>query len=323
MNKLVATLAATTVLFAGTTLYMWQKLGEREAADAAVQTAAATTPGPGTPSVTASATPASMRPAGMPAAGANTATTPGSEAAAGPASASGDASRQVMLPFAKDFLRQYEDPALRTSLVKAARTGMASQYARLRERLKLDANTFNQLVDVLSEEQVEMQAGFYRCFVNPSCDTSKLGPPPDHSDEYLALLGADKYADFTAYRTSMPEWQSVVQLRGRLSESNYLTDSNAERLISALSAARERYTTETNQAGAKLRGWGTGAGMVWYSADGGAEEQLASAAQFSERMRQSAATVLSADQLRAYVQLQEELLAALATYLHSQFGKPG
>ena len=324
MNKLVATLATTTALFAGSTFYFWQKLDGREATYAAqphavTPTLAAEMPG-ASPSGSAR-TP--VQSPGAPATAAKTDATPGRAAAAGASSGSGDASREMMIPFAKDFLRQYDSPAQRASLMKAARGGMESQYSRLRDKLKLDASTFNQLIDVLAEEQVEMQANYYRCLLNPACDTSKLSLPHDHSDEYLALLGADKYEDFTAYRNAIPEWQSVVQLRGRLSEANYLNDTNADLLTSKLSAERQRYTTEANQAGAKLRGWGTGTGMVWYTVDGGVEEQLASATAYTERMRQSAAEILTAEQMRTFVQLQEEMLANLANYLRSQSGKQG
>jgi hypothetical protein len=234
-----------------------------------------------------------------------------------------DPNREMMLPFAKDYLRQYDNPALRPTLTKAARIGIESQYSRLRDRLKLDANTFNQLVELLTGEQLDGQANYFRCLVNPDCDTSHMPPGRDLSDEFLALLGAENSAQLTAYRSSMQDWQSVVQLRGRLPESSNLRDSDAERLLNVLTTERERYVAESNQAGAKLRGWGMGTGMVWYTGDGGIEEQMASATQYSERLRQSAAAVLNAEQLHAFIQLQEEMLAGLASYLQSQSGKSG
>jgi hypothetical protein len=75
-------------------------------------------------------------------------------------------------------------------LTKAARAGIESQYSRLKDRLKLDASTFSQLVDLLTEEQLDQQAIYFRCLVNSACDTSKLGAPRDRSDELLAVLGA-------------------------------------------------------------------------------------------------------------------------------------
>jgi hypothetical protein len=325
MNKLVATLASTTVLFAGTTVYFWQQLEAREAEGATAQDVAATGTVAAGHVSTPAVSPTTWSPAsagkvtGGAVANANTAM-PGALPAAGGA-AKTDPNREMVLPYARDFLRQYEDSTQHASLLKAARAGIESQYSRLKERLKLDAATFGQLVDLLAEEQLDQQANYFRCVVVATCDTSNMVPPRDRSSEYQALLGSDGYTQYTAYRDALPEWQSVVQLRGRLSEANYLKDGDAERLLSALSAERSRFSAESNQAGAKLRGWGNGAGMVWYSGDGGAEEQLASAMQYSERMRQSAAAILNAEQLRAFVQLQDEMLANLAGYLHSQSGK--
>jgi len=325
MNKLLATLAVTTVLFAGTTYYFWQKLDALEGAasrspDAAAAPYSATVEhrSPGVAS-SLSAPRAGNGPV-TPAGAASTAA--GADVVTGPDGEPGS-SREIMLPFAKDFLHQYDDPTQRASLVKAARAGLESQYLRLKERLKLDDQRFAQLLDLMAEEQMDQQANYFRCLVNPKCDTAHVPPAQDRTSDYQALLGPDGYSQFTAYRNALPEWQSVVQLRGRLTESNSLKDGDAERLLGALSAERERFVTESNQAGAKLRGWGNGTGMIWYSGDGGVDEQFASAVQYAERMRQTAASVLNAEQLRAYVQIQEEMLAGLATFLHSGQGKQG
>lgn len=329
MNKLVATLAATTVLFAGTTFYLWRKLEALEQPTAGIASAPPVAGGPAGEPLAASASPAANgAQAGdavaKPAMGAGTspALVEAASRAAASAAKSGkaDPQREMMLPIAKDWLRQYDDPAQRASLTKAAHAGIEAQYARLRDRLKLDANTFGQLVDLLAQEQLEQQSNYFRCLVDTACDTSSMRPPRDHSDEYLAMLGNDAFAQFNAYRQALPEWQSVMQLRGRLGEANYLKDGDADRLMSALSAERERYVAESGQAGAKLRAWGTGAGMVWYSGDGGVDEQLASAQQYSERVRQRAASILNAEQLRMFAQLQDELLANFANYLRSQSG---
>src|SRR6185503_9935432 len=111
----------------------------------------------------------------------------------------------VMLPFAKDFLRQYDDPAQRVSLMQAARAGLESQYLRLKQKLKLDSAAYGQLLDLMAEEQLDRQANYFRCLVTPACDISKMPPPRDRSSDYLALLGADGYAQFTGYRSALPE----------------------------------------------------------------------------------------------------------------------
>jgi hypothetical protein len=325
MTKLVTALASTTVLFAASTAYLAYELHARDvesSAAAAANAAGAVDPGANTELAAAlpSTAPASVPPAPLPAV---TSKPAGAAAAPLPGSAGKkDPNREMMTPFAKDFLRQYDDMALRASLTSNARPGIESQYSRLKDRLKLDAATFDQLVNLIAEETLEQQANYYRCVVDTTCDLSMMKPPRDRSDEFQALLG-DDYSKFKSYREALPEWQSVVQLRGRLPENLPLRDIDAERLMNALSEERGLFTTETSQNGASTRGWGSGTGMLWYAGDGGPEQQLASARQYSERMRQRAASVLSAAQLRFFVQMQEEMLAQLASFLATQSGNPG
>lgn len=325
MSKLVTALASTTVLFAASTAYLAYELHARDAesnAAAAANAAGAADPGANTEVASAvpSKAPASLPPAPLTADASKPA---GTAVAPLPAPAGKkDPNREMMTPFARDFLRQYDDMALRASLIANARPGIESQYSRLKDRLKLDAASFDQLVNLLAEETLEQQANYYRCVVDTGCDFSKIKPPRDRSDELQALLG-DDYAKFKSYRDALPEWQSVVQLRGRLPENMPLRDSDAERLMNALSEERGHFTTESSQNGASMRGWGNGTGMLWYSGDGGPEQQLSSARQYAERLRQRASTVLSAEQLRIFIQIQEEMLAGLAGYLTTQSGNQG
>jgi hypothetical protein len=327
MAKLVIALASSTALFAASTAYLAFQLHERNAVEVAGTTAASSqvalhnsdTVGGLSSAVASKSVASASSPISAPVA----ATSVGPNASVvAPGAGKKDPNREMMTPFAKDYLRQYDDMALRASLIANARPGIESQYSRLKDRLKLDSATFDQLVDLIAEETLEQQANYYRCVVDTSCDLSRMKPPRDRSDELQALLG-DDYSKFKSYREALPEWQSVVQLRGRLPESLPLRDSDAERLMNALSEERGRFTTESSQNGASTRGWGNGTGMLWYAGDGGADQQLASARQYSDRMRQRAASVLSAEQLRFFVQMQEEMLAQLASFLATQAGSPG
>jgi hypothetical protein len=325
MNKPALFFAGTTGLFALSTLYFAWQLNSRDAelaADAAMvgQTMPASPVNAGT--VTApvgSAT--TIGAAGAPAPGgapqAATAPAGGSTAAA----AGADKRRSMITPFATDFLRQYDNLTLRDALMAQARRGFESQYAALRDRLKLDAATFDQLVSLLAEEQLDQQANYFRCVVDPACDLDKVPTPRMRSDEFLALLGPEGNTEFLDYRDAMPEWQSVVQLRGRLSESQSLRDSDAQRLQAALTESRKRFADDLQQQGAKLQGWGNGSGTLWYSGDGTVEQRLASATQFSQTLRRQAATMLNAEQLRLFAQVQDELLAGFAAWLQQDQGQ--
>jgi hypothetical protein len=129
----------------------------------------------------------------------------------------------------------------------------------------------------------------------------------------MALLGPDHMDDFTQYQTSLGEREAVIQLRGRLSDANNLRDSQAEQLVAALSDERARYQREAMQRGTSVSGWGTGQlGMLFYAGDSNSiDERLANAAQYSRRLHDRAATVLSPQQLAVFDQMQKELLAAM------------
>ena len=243
-------------------------------------------------------------------------------ASAGPGTAPplGDTQRRLMLPFARQFLAQYDDPSQRPTLARQSRTLSAGQYSQLREKLKLSPEKFDELLGLLADEQLDQQANYFRCVVNPDCDPAHLLPPPDRSAEFQALLG-DDYDEFAKYRGSLGEWQSVAQLRGRLSDANALRDSDAERLVGSLSAEAARIREETSQQGATLKGWGNGTGMVWYTGDGAIEQQIASAQANAQRMRQRVVGILSAEQLRVFDQLQDDLLEGFASYMRQNGGK--
>lgn len=315
MNKPAVFFAGTTGLLALSTLYLAWRLhqietGARPDAMVALPPATARDVAPASGAHTDRAAPAgSISPGAARQAGASA--VPGPGIPDGPA----DSQRSMMRPFARDFLRQYDDLALRETLLANARKGFVSRYAVLRDRLKLDPAKFDQLVALLAEESLDQQANYFRCVVDPACDLARVPPPRDRSDEFLALLGPEGHAQFTSYRDALPEWQAVIQLRGRLSESQYLRAGDAERLQMALTDARKRFAGELEQQGANLRGWGNGSGMLWYSGDGTVEQKLASATQYSRMLRQQASALLSAEQLTLFGQLQDELLASFGAYL--------
>ena len=191
------------------------------------------------------------------------------------------------------------------------------QYEKLRERLKLSDSAFEQFVSLLAEEQLQMQEHWARCAVDSACDPkNQRNPNIDHSQEYQAMLGPEGAEAFTQFRSSIGERDAVLQLRGRLPDSNFLLEAQAEKLIAALTEERERFSQEAAARGAKMTGWGTTLGMLMYSEDSGLPEQyIVEASQYSQRLRSRAAGILTPAQLSAYAQMQDELLAQFTSNL--------
>jgi len=228
-----------------------------------------------------------------------------------------DAQRASMLPYAKQYLARLDDPAQRSALLEDTRSNLRRQYEPLKQKLKLDSATFEQVLTVLAESQIQPQEKYFRCLADPDCDLANFGRNgnvvDDRSGELLSLLGNDDMNELKNYSNSLGERETVVQLRGRLNDSNTLRDTQAEQLVAALSEERVRYQKEASQRGASVSGWGTPQlGMLYYSGDSNSlEQRFNEAAQYSQRLRNRAAAVLSPQQLAAFAQIQDELLATM------------
>jgi hypothetical protein len=326
MSKLVPLLALTTAVLAGATAYLAVELHrtraelDRAAIAAGPQVAGSAElagfapPGiTGAPSTGGSAAKAGATPGPATSAAGNQASVPAAQAADAP----GDPQRAMMLSYARQWLAQFDDPGQRASLLKQARAGISAQYGPLKDKLGLSDETFAQMVDLVADQNLEAQEHYLRCLTVSGCDTSKLSQPADHTQEFLALLGNVGFEEFKTFSGAMSERQLVAQLRGRLSDSSGLRDGDAERLVKVMSEETGKFRSESEQQGASLAGWGTGNAMLWYTKDGSADQQLSSATQYAQRLRQRAAGILTADQLRVFAQLQEELLESFASYLRS------
>jgi hypothetical protein len=317
MRKAVYLLSLTTAFFATTTAWL---LFDRHRDAAPIVATAAAAPDPGLAADTHS--PLKPQQTGVPPAAAAQGIAAGDAASPAAHTATTQAPELPDDPtvhFARQFLARYNDSAHRLALMEEARTGIRRQYSRLREKLRLDDASYEQLVTLLAEQNLQSQETWARCTTTPGCDLradAASRPADDRSQELLALLGDQGMAAFTRYRESIGERDAVAQFRGRLSDSTFLPEAQAEQLITALAEERALFSEEVSRSGAQLKGFGTNLGMIWYpDGVGSVEQQIAEATQYSQRLRARAAGLLTPAQLAAYVQLQQELLAQLSAYL--------
>lgn len=323
MRTSTLVLSLTTATFAMTTVWLAWQLHQFDDTAVAME-AAGTAPAMATPDLATRTTDRSL-PRSAPDAAARSSSTParaqGAAADLGRIASGGTNRGEAEDPtiaFARQTLAKFTDSAQREILLEGARASVRRQYARLKEQLGLGDAKFEQLVTLLAEQSLQGQEYWARCTVDPDCDTSKPPKTPldDRSQELLALLGAENMDEFNVYRETLGERDAVAQFRGRLADSQFLPQSQADQLIAALADERKRYSDEAYARGARLSGWGTNLGMILYPQDAGSiEAQLAEAAMYSQRMRDRAAALLSPAQLAEYVRMQEELLAQMASYL--------
>ena len=312
MSKTVVVLSISTVLFAASTAYLAHELYLREAGEgamAAVPAVAAATPG-SSPHLKPGAT-AFEEKTGI----AARTSIPAADVAKPADSAKRDAQDDPGTAYARQLVARYDDANQRPVLLEEQRTVLRRQYEKLKERLKLSDSAFEQLVSLIADEQLQAQMSWARCAVDPACDPkNQRNPNIDRTQEYQAMLGMDGAEAFTQFRSSIGERDAVVQLRGRLPDSSFLPEAQAEKLIVALKEERERFSQEAAARGAKTMGWGTTLGTLWYTEDSGLPEQyIVEASQYSQRLRGRAAGILTPAQLAAYSQMQDELLAQFAS----------
>jgi hypothetical protein len=196
--------------------------------------------------------------------------------------------------------RMFEDPQDREVVEAAHKADVRARNPGMARELGLSDDEYEQLLDLMIRLQRESV------------------PFAEQSGEVAKFLGEEKAARFEAYKVSLPlRWQ-VNQFQSRLTGAGALTDAQAVRLTAALQSSREAMAEElAAQAG------GTRPGdfkFSWYglnvfasegATDGATIEQdiVGQLQRYQERMRQSAASVLTAEQLRAYEQFLQDQLA--------------
>ena len=159
MRKLVVLLAFTTAIFAASTLYL---LVERDRPAAAESPATAPTAAFGSTPVAAESIATSKPSLGLsaPAAAETFASTPR------PADP-----RQLMGPENRQFLERATDPVMRRQLLEETKVTVRRRYPALDRLLGLDANGHDRLLELLSNQFIEMRKTSLQCKYESDCGT--------------------------------------------------------------------------------------------------------------------------------------------------------
>ena len=318
MNKLVIILGATTAGFAGLTLYYASELAKENArvvpGTAIVRTELpASLPSPAIP------TPGSPAPELAP-------TTRVSLAEPAATAVPGVASKpaEKMSAADVDFLAMYADPQGRRTLIEEAIVSQRNLKRGIAEKLGLTEEHWQRVLEVLAEQQVENRAAFLRCRADPACKAPFT--PEQLADNRQAVrdvIGEDKYAEYDRHESSMAERRTVAELQRQLMGDLPLTDQHAEELIAALADERAQAVKDMFGDGNKVVGIDMKNGWAYYVESAPTlEARLATADQYSQRMRDRAATVLSGNQLTRFNQMQDLVLASLREHLARKQAEP-
>ena len=315
MRTVVIALSLTTAAFAASTVYFARELqAERASAAAAPPIYSSSTvaapagtaidPGPASPPASASA-PTAVTFA--------TITGPGALASGVPApdSATHALIQAEQRKYHEQIIKRLDDPEQRAEMLEEYRMMVRSLNPRLAQTLKMSGEEAERLIELLAQQQLDQQEKFARCSVDTSCDFGPIGRDAAGANEreLTNLLGAERRQEFEQYRNTMGERRSVTELRTRLSDADYLPEEKAEALIVALADERNQISVDASKRGGGVTGIGNGSGMILITPSGSSPEaQFASAQENSRRLRTRAAEVLTPAQMRAFDEMQEELL---------------
>lgn len=323
MRRLVIVLGITSVAFAGSTAYLARELSIERERSALVRTSApaAPTDRPHVAAVTAKAAVAPAPP---------TADKPGSrdinvgfisEPGAQALPMSEYDIKKAQAEYSRTILAQLADPERREEILAEHKMMMRMSYPRVDQVLGLSAAEHSRLLELFAQQQMDMQEASARCMSDPSCQLRDLHlrDTDTRKRDIDELLGTERAAKFEAYKNTIGEREIVSRLRDRLPDVQRLSDANAELLISALAEERDLLHREASQRGAGMNQFSVGAGLIFAPAEGGSfEQRYESARQSSQRMRDRAAQFLSAEQMRAFDEMQDETLIALRSALRNK-----
>jgi len=317
MNKLVVVLGTTTVTFAALTAYYAYELAQenkRAVPESAVFAAVA----PPAPQLAADAPLDSPTvAASVPAVGPATAAPVQAKtvATATPAAATKPATKLSAAD--KDFLAMYADPRGRRTLIDEAMVDLRNAMRGVQQHVGFTDEEWQRVLEVRAEQQVERRAAHLRCRADPDCKSPFTAEQLANERQAVReAVGEDKYDEYDQYMSSMMERRTVEELQKNLVGDLALPQQRAEELIAALADETAQARKDMSADGNRVAGIGVPNGMAFYVESAPTfEARLESANQFSQRLRNRAATILNGNQLTTFNQMQDQAMASLRAFL--------
>ena len=298
----IATLAASTVVLAGCTVYFARELvRERERNSAAFVDSG--------PDAAALSPPDPESAAGTPAAAASV---PGDDAHAdtdAETASVGDRRNARNRKEAEEFLRRYDNPETRAKLLEDQVELHRNIYSALRSELDIDAGRFDRLIKLFAERQLDRRVRMARCLTDSFCVSPDLGDPAERRQAVVDLIGEENAVKLEKYGRDQSRSGEFAKLQARLGPRLALSPPQLNELSSALHDEMIRTRREIESHGHETSLFATSYGIIVYARDAKTlDERMASAAASIERMRDRAGTLLNGEQLTVFNQMQNDAL---------------
>jgi hypothetical protein len=214
------------------------------------------------------------------------------------------------------LLQRYEDPQEREKLLEEERAEQRRLLGRFPRMMSLTDEETNRLLDVLAQLHLEGQLKVARCVVEPRCsgpqDFSDVPMDRDEAEMRIAaVLGAETARRYDTFQNSVQERLMVTSFRARLDGALMVREEDAERLIEALADERDKYAKELEQRGGKIHRTSI-SGFPVLVREGSWKRivpEVNDAVALGKRQRERASRVLSAEQMRAFDEVQDDVVS--------------
>ena len=225
-----------------------------------------------------------------------------------PQALSEEQQKQAAIAQSRKFLAELSDPAGRARLLEQHKSMMRPANQGLADYLRMDPDEYARFMDLIAQQSLAHRETATRCMLDAHCMYPGIGKDIVDANnlEINSTFGAETAERYQYFHLSGNERQAVAELRGRLPDKARLSDAKAEELVRAWVDESVRIREDMGRVD---HGIGTSNSMVWVVMDKDPDGQRAAAANdFNKRFRESAAGVLTAEQLAIYTKLQDAAL---------------
>lgn len=319
MKRLALALGIVALFFAGTTAYFALELraerasraaGTHAPTPAAAKTANDSANSPETFAESGDPSPSNSDSAVSPTSAYSVTTTRGGQSP-GP---SEEEQKQAAIAQSRKFLAELSDPAGRARLLEQHKSMVRSTSQGLADYLRMDPDQFARFIDLVAQQHLAHRETATRCMLDEHCAYRGIGADIVDANnlEINSAFGAETAERFQYFQLSSNERRAVAELRGSLPDNARLSDAKAEELVRAWVDESARIRADMGRVD---HGIGTSNGMVWVVMDNDPDGKRAAAANdFNQRFRESAAGVLTAEQLAIYTKMQDAALEQFRSF---------
>lgn len=228
----------------------------------------------------------------------------------------------VSLALAHHRLAELRDPQARAQRAKEF-IAMFGDWEAVAPHIGLSPDELTRFLQAFVDRLLQRQQSRLECQIDPACDLPPLQAAAAAAEQDRAdLLGPDRYARLKAFQRSGMDRNFVELLNRRLPAQSRLSEVQAGRLALGLTEERERFAAEAQLAGKTSRRYQSGYLVLAAAATPGAPDEHAqlssSMTEFSQRLYNRAAGLLTGTQLARFQAMQDDSLAYWLEHLRDQ-----